>query len=340
MDQPKVTVVIPIYNVEKYLDRCVESIVSQTYENLEIILVDDGSPDRCPQMCDEWAKRDSRITVIHKTNAGLGMARNTGIDNAHGKYVCFFDSDDYVDRTTVEKCVKNAEEYRSDVVIFGRNDVYEDGSIVPKDIAPGRDVYQGDVIRNELLPSMFTYKRGFGISSCGKMYNLDTLKRLDKRFVSERENVSEDAYFAVDLFSDISVATVVCENLYFYFKRNNSLSRIYKPDRQSRNDSFYRKTAELIKDRKLPYDVLSHMTARYQMYSITTLKQIWTSDLSNKEKTKELRRVYKSQTLRGTLHRRIIKLHNRSLGIFFRLLKVKCYRACDLLLRIKVSREK
>ena len=90
----KVTVVLPIYNVEKYLDRSVKSIVEQTYTNLEIILVDDGSPDMCPQMCDEWARKDKRIKVIHKKNAGLGMARNTGIDNASGDYICFFDSDD------------------------------------------------------------------------------------------------------------------------------------------------------------------------------------------------------------------------------------------------------
>ena len=96
MSSPLVTIVVPIYNVEKYLTRCVDSIINQTYQNLEIILVDDGSPDNCPRICDEYAKKDHRIKVIHKINAGLGMARNTGIENATGKYICFFDSDDYI----------------------------------------------------------------------------------------------------------------------------------------------------------------------------------------------------------------------------------------------------
>lgn len=91
-----VTVVIPIYNVEKYLNRCIESVVGQTYENLEIILVDDESPDNCPQICEDWKNRDNRIKVVHKKNAGLGYARNTGIDCATGEYICFVDSDDYV----------------------------------------------------------------------------------------------------------------------------------------------------------------------------------------------------------------------------------------------------
>ena len=98
----KVSVVLPIYNVEQYLERCVNSVVNQTYTNLEIILVDDGSPDNCPQMCEDWKKRDSRIKVVHKKNAGLGMARNSGIEVATGEYICFFDSDDYVKRDIID----------------------------------------------------------------------------------------------------------------------------------------------------------------------------------------------------------------------------------------------
>ena len=101
MQQGLISVVLPVYHTERYLDRCVTSVVNQTYSNLEIILVDDGSPDRCPQMCDEWAKKDSRIRVVHKQNAGLGMARNSGIEAATGEYICFFDSDDYVALDTI-----------------------------------------------------------------------------------------------------------------------------------------------------------------------------------------------------------------------------------------------
>ena len=97
-----ISVIVPVYKVEKYLNRCVESIVNQTYKNLEIILVDDGSPDNCPQMCNEWAKKDSRIKVIHKQNGGLSDARNVGISEATGIYITFVDSDDWLDLDCIE----------------------------------------------------------------------------------------------------------------------------------------------------------------------------------------------------------------------------------------------
>lgn len=122
-----VTVIVPVYNVEKYLDRCVKSIVRQTYKDLEIILIDDGSPDRCPEMCDAWKLKDSRIKVIHKKNAGLGYARNTGIDNATGKYLCFVDSDDYIAPDTIEKAYYCAVQYNADIVSYGYYVVASDG---------------------------------------------------------------------------------------------------------------------------------------------------------------------------------------------------------------------
>lgn len=101
-----ISIIIPIYKVEKYLDECVTSLVKQTYRDLEIILVDDGSPDLCPQMCDEWAKKDSRIKVVHKKNGGLSSARNAGLKVAKGEYIGFVDSDDYVDATMYEDLMR------------------------------------------------------------------------------------------------------------------------------------------------------------------------------------------------------------------------------------------
>lgn len=96
MNDDLISVIIPVYNVEQYLDRCVQSVLNQTYRNLEILLVDDGSPDRCPQMCDEYARQDSRVKVIHKENGGLSSARNAGLEIVTGNYIGFVDSDDYI----------------------------------------------------------------------------------------------------------------------------------------------------------------------------------------------------------------------------------------------------
>lgn len=116
-DDLKISVIIPVYNVERYLDRCVGSIVSQTYRNLEIILVDDGSPDKSPEMCDAWAQKDSRIKVIHKKNGGLGDARNAGLDVASGDLVGFVDSDDWCEPTMYEKMVDSYQEHRMPIVV-------------------------------------------------------------------------------------------------------------------------------------------------------------------------------------------------------------------------------
>ena len=101
MDMNLVSIIIPIYNVSKYLDRCIESVCDQTYKNLEIILVDDGSTDNCPKKCDNWAKKDKRIIVIHKINGGLSDARNAGLDVATGKYVYFLDGDDSIETNLI-----------------------------------------------------------------------------------------------------------------------------------------------------------------------------------------------------------------------------------------------
>lgn len=115
-----ISVIIPIYNVEKYLEQCLESIINQTYKFLEIILVDDGSTDSGGKICDEYAKYDARISVIHKANGGLSDARNIGLENAHGDYIGFVDSDDYINADMYEKLAEACTTYNADITICGR----------------------------------------------------------------------------------------------------------------------------------------------------------------------------------------------------------------------------
>lgn len=120
MYEELLSVIVPVYKVEKYLDRCIQSIVDQTYKNLEIILVDDGSPDRCPLICDRWGKKDDRISVIHKENGGLSSARNAGIKIARGKYITFVDSDDHIGSDMYKEMIKEIEDVKADIVCCGR----------------------------------------------------------------------------------------------------------------------------------------------------------------------------------------------------------------------------
>lgn len=126
---PNLSVIVPVYKVEKYLPRCIESILSQTYSDLELILVDDGSPDNCPSICDEYMQKDSRVVVIHKENAGVSAARNDGLKIAKGKYIGFIDSDDYITPNMYEELITNLENNNCDLAIAGYDYVDESGNI-------------------------------------------------------------------------------------------------------------------------------------------------------------------------------------------------------------------
>ena len=121
-----VSIVVPVYNVDKYLDKCVNSIINQKYKNLEIILVDDGSTDESGKKCDLWAEKDNRIRVIHKENGGLSDARNVGIDNSKGYYISFIDSDDFIENDMIEVLLKEIKENNCDISICGYYKTYVD----------------------------------------------------------------------------------------------------------------------------------------------------------------------------------------------------------------------
>ena len=150
MEEYKISVIVPIYKVEKYLNKCIDSIINQTYKNLEIILVDDGSPDDCGKICDEYAKKDSRIKVIHKENGGLSSARNSGLDIATGNYIGFVDSDDWIDIDMYETMMKYAISQKADIIRCGIH-IHENGKIfdeVNSDIDLNKDM---DVKIKELI---------------------------------------------------------------------------------------------------------------------------------------------------------------------------------------------
>lgn len=126
MDNPKISVIVPVYKVEPYLRKCLDSIVTQTYQNLEIILVDDGSPDNCGAICDEYAAKDGRIRVIHQENKGVSAARNAGLDAAAGDYIGWVDSDDWIEPDMFEYLLKNAQEQDADITVCGHYEVHKE----------------------------------------------------------------------------------------------------------------------------------------------------------------------------------------------------------------------
>lgn len=212
-----VSVIIPIYNVEPYLRRCLDSIIDQTYSNLEIILVDDGSPDGCPQICDEYAGMDNRIVVIHKENGGLSDARNAGLDICKGDYITFVDSDDWVNEKYIEVMLDSALKYDAGVVISNYELVYDDNH---------RE--QNVIVESpmEILTSVQAVKRLFSpnevlyVIACAKLFARSIFNEI--RFPKGKLN--EDEYVA-HLFLYNSQKTVVLKRiLYYYFQRAGSIT--------------------------------------------------------------------------------------------------------------------
>lgn len=230
----KISVIIPVYKVEKYLDRCLESVVNQTYSNLEIILVDDGSPDRCGELCDQWAEKDSRIKVIHKKNGGLGFARNSGLDVATGDYIAFVDSDDYLDVTMYEKLMKQAEATDSDIVFCGHIKELSNGEKIPVSDFKETKVFDKKYLL--LLSQGFFKPSEFkqGLLTMSVWHAIYRRSIINCRFHSEREVCSEDISFQVETMLNSSKVSFIPDALYVYCYNGESLSNSYSIDKFER----------------------------------------------------------------------------------------------------------
>lgn len=213
----KISVIIPVYGVEKYLDRCVESVVNQTYKNLEIILVDDGSPDNCPAMCDEWASRDARIRTVHRENGGLSCARNTGLSIASGDYVTFVDSDDWIIEDAYEYCVSLMDEnFGADVIQFDFTHAY---SNVQPLIARKEniDIIEGKDILDYYLESS-TKDGSYSVWRC----LFKTV--LAKKYRFREGRIHEDIDFKYKVLHDCKKMILTNQIKYCYWQEGNSIS--------------------------------------------------------------------------------------------------------------------
>ena len=234
---PRVSVVIPVYKVEKYLDRCVESVLGQTLRDIEIILVDDGSPDRCPELCDAYVAKYPNIKVIHKQNAGLGMACNSGIEVATGRYIAFLDSDDWADPDMYATMLSAAEKYGADMVFTGLRRVNENGEAAPMDQAEELRIYDTrDKIREFAYgmiasPVAEHKERQVQMSAKVVMYSREMLMENNIRFESERKLISEDLFFNQDCLAHAGTVVELPNTFYNYFINSGSLTTTVRTDR-------------------------------------------------------------------------------------------------------------
>ena len=254
------SIIIPIYNVEPYLARCVESALGQSYPNVEVILVDDGSPDRCPEMCDEYAKKDSRVKVIHKPNGGLSSARNAGIKAATGEYVIFLDSDDSIDADACERFQQVIlENNRPDVVIGNTNWISEDQRKIINRYKRC-EIFKG----TDFLKYIFSESSDFCMLApnniCRREYLLQNQLFFEENLLHEDERWTPQVLLNAETVLNTNVA------FYNYYIRSGSITTAKK--KKNATDiiatvRFLKEKYEAIEDRSLKKRLMDYLGSLY-----------------------------------------------------------------------------
>lgn len=302
-----ISVVVPVYNVEPYLMRCIDSIRKQTHENIEIILVDDGSPDRCPQMCEEIRQGDPRVKVVHKENGGLGFARNSGLEVANGVYVTFIDSDDWISEDHIENLYRAAKEAGADAVIGSHTSVAANGEEQPHPIGMEKKLYAGTAIREEIvLPLIgadadYSQDVQLNSSSCMNLYRVEVIAEHNLCFRSEKVAVAEDLYFNIDYFCHAKRIVAVDEVGYYYFENQASISRKYDPKRFERTINFYKTVQQQVAQYQLK-DAVSHRVERSFLMKVrVAIRHVVLSDLPLKQKIRQIQTMLDHAVTREVL---------------------------------------
>lgn len=241
--KPKVSVIVPIYNVEQYIHRCLNSIINQTMKEIEIILIDDKSTDNSPQICDEYALKDRRIKVIHKSkNEGLGMTRNAGIEIATGKYITFCDSDDWIDQKFYEIMYHQAENENLDAVYSEFNTTYYPSfNVILKDETVYKSKKDIEELMLDIIGAEPEYKSNvkMQVSVCKVIYKAELIKKYNIKFHSERELIAEDEIFNLDFLSKAQKVKYIPIQLYYYCLNSKSLTHKYRKDLWEKQNSFF-----------------------------------------------------------------------------------------------------
>lgn len=253
-DNPRVSIIVPIYNVKRYVRKCITSIQNQSYENLEIILVDDGSSDGSSAICDEFQKIDGRVLVIHKENGGASSARKSGLELASGEYIMFVDGDDWIDDKTVQSCVESVKENQSDCILFSYVKEYGNRSI-PNNVFKNDFHYKSTLIKNKihrrligpLKEELKHPERIDNLSSvCMKLYKNNIARKgmiVDEKIVG----TSEDTIFNIYALSECKDITYINQCFYHYRKTNEeSITSQYKEKLPEKWNVLYKMIKEYI----------------------------------------------------------------------------------------------
>lgn len=339
-NNPLISVIVPVFNVEKYLQQCIDSLLRQNYSNIEIILVDDGSTDNSAQICDEYATKYKNITVIHKKNEGLGSSRNIGLQVANGKYIGFVDSDDYLSEDMYETLIRLAEENDADCS-YCEFERFWDDNIIDKShkCNDSIKIYSDNEILNPYLldrvgclPVEKT-DCSYGASVGLGLFKNDIIKKV--KFVSERKWISEDMIFDLEFIPLCKKIVHTNKKLYYYRFNPNSLTTRYVPDRFDKNVALCDEMG-LRLDKIYHSDIYKIRLNRYflKITRIALIEEIvHIRENGWKRMRANIKRIANNEKLVQILSVYPIELLPLPQRIFFSLLKRKMYLALIILLK-------
>lgn len=271
-----VSIVVPAYNVENYLERCINSLLTQTYKNVEIIIVDDGSTDKTPIIADAYQTKYRQIKCIHKKNEGLGLARNSGISISNGSYITFVDSDDFLEPSFLEKCISFIDETNADTVITSYYRVFKKEKKAVKRSLNNEKMNNTQIHSNlipRLLGSLPKKIDTFAMSAWGILYDNQIIKSHCIKFVSERLVGSEDIMFNMKYlsYSNETLLTDYCG--YNYCENEDSLTTSYNPNRFMLHKNLYLQEKDLIYSLNLPHNTVLRLDWQFFIHLTMAIKQ-------------------------------------------------------------------
>lgn len=302
---PKISVIIPCWGVEKYLDRCLESVVNQTLKELEIILVDDESPDKVPEMCDAWAQKDSRIKVIHKKNEGLGFARNSGLEIATGEYVAFLDSDDFLDHEAYATVYNIAINNQLDVCYYQRRRVDQNDKKIEVSSQKTIDTYYGRKEVDTYMLNLIGHKpsdkiqRTESFSVCMGIMRRSIIERYNCRFPSEKIVASEDLLFQLDFLPHVERVTILPNVYYNYFINTASITQNYNEAKRDRMKRLLNEIKNKFVNTNLKDIYIPHFNTQILRIYRTILKFESRSKLSLSQKMRRIKEECSSEQMQS-----------------------------------------
>ena len=289
----KVSIIVPVYNVEQYIDRCMQSLLNQTLRDIEIILVDDGSPDQCPLICDKYAQQDNRVNVVHKQNSGLGYARNSGLEVASSEYIAFLDSDDYVDINMYKILFDEITSQKADAVFCGTRKEISVGHYIDQIETTNTVIMEGDEVVDFFLNMIASSpnekrERLYEMSVWRSLYSKSIIDKFNLTFPSEREWASEDLPFNVQYLSKCGRVILLPDILHTYCINPTSLTKTYHREKFQRFVNLYYWLVE----RTCNVDPNNWHSSRFLIgYTRAHIKSLMSSELPKKEKFNILQEI-------------------------------------------------